>query len=170
MADNYLETKMEEHRQRASAPAPKKVFHESLDNLVLKNRSYRAFRQDAPVTKEDFLKMISLCTKISSARNRQGLRYRFVTGVQAQRLTPVLFFGGYSAGETGPHEGKNPPAYIIIYSHLPHERQSGWVDVGIAAQTILLKATEMGFGGVMMMAFVPEKITAALDGETLLED
>lgn len=165
MADNYLENKMEAHRAMASSTTKKKIVNESLDNLVLKNRSYRAFKQDSPVSYEDFRKMVALCTKIPSARNRQGLRFRFVSGEEAQRLTPVMFFGGYAANETGPHDGKNPPAYIIIYSIHPEGRQSGWVDVGIAAQTILLKATEMGYGGVMMMAFVPEKVARALDGE-----
>lgn len=164
MADNYLETKMEQHKAMASAPVSRKtVFHESLDNLVLKNRSHRAFRQDVPVSFEDFKKMISLCTRIPSARNRQNLRFRFVSGDEAEKLTPVLFFGGYAIGETGPHEGKAPAAYIVVYSLYPEGQHSGWVDVGIAAQTIALKAVEMGFNALMMQAFVPEKVTAALD-------
>ena len=59
-----------------------------------------------------------------------------------------------------PFPGTEPEAFIIICSTVEPDK---WVhmDVGIAAQSMLLKATEMGLGGICIGAFNPTAMTEA---------
>ena len=57
----------------------------------------------------------------------------------------------------GPEEGERPSAYIIVLCDKTIS-QSKPIDVGIAAQTILLGATEKGLGGCMFGSIRREKL------------
>jgi nitroreductase len=64
----------------------------------------------------------------------------------------------------GPEEGERPSAYIIILGdkRLKPTFGYGHVDHGIAAQTILLGATELGLGGVIIGSFRKDELTQKL--------
>ena len=59
-----------------------------------------------------------------------------------------------------PFQGEEPPAYIVIChdQHISQETAFSMVDVGAAAQSIALAATEMGMNVCMIGAFSPEKV------------
>ncbi|MFH1347926.1 MAG: nitroreductase family protein, partial [Candidatus Margulisiibacteriota bacterium] len=61
-------------------------------------------------------------------------------------IFPSLSWAGYIEGWEGPAEGEKPSAYIIILGDKEIKKNFG-VDHGIAAQSILLGATEKGLGG-----------------------
>jgi nitroreductase len=61
----------------------------------------------------------------------------------------------------GPKEGERPSAYVIILGdkRLKPTFGYGHVDHGIAAQTILLGATELGLGGVIIGSIRKNELT-----------
>ena len=169
MADNYLEKKMEEHKalpDRKSFKAAKKSRAEGslpLDSLLLRNRSCRGYDSNYIVSKEELLKIVEVNTKIASARNQQVLRFRLVYGTEAKEVTKAIKLGGALPELNLPLPGTEPNAYIIICTEEPKGK---WVDIdlGISAQSMLLKAVDLGLNGICIAAFNKEKICALVNG------
>ena len=174
MADNYLEKKMEEHRalpDRKSFKAAKKSRAEGslpLDSLLLRNRSCRGYDSNYIVSKEELLKIVEVNTKIASARNQQVLRFRLVYGTEAKEVTKAIKLGGALPELNLPLPGTEPNAYIIICTQEPKGK---WVDIdlGISAQSMLLKAVDLGLNGICIAAFNKEKISALVNGGRQME-
>ena len=72
-----------------------------------------------------------------------------MTGVQTCAL-PI--WAGYLADWDGPEVGERPTGYIVVCC-AGKVAPLTWVDAGIAAQTILLGASEAGFGGCIVRNF-----------------
>lgn len=174
MADNYLEKKMEEHKalpDRKSFKAAKKSRAEGslpLDSLLLRNRSCRGYDSNYIVSKEELLKIVEVNTKIASARNQQVLRFRLVYGTEAKEVTKAIKLGGALPKLNLPLPGTEPNAYIIICTQEPKGK---WVDIdlGISAQSMLLKAVDLGLNGICIAAFNKEKICALVNGGRQME-
>lgn len=174
MADNYLEKKMEEHKalpDRKSFKAAKKSRKEGslpLDSLLLRNRSCRGYDSNYIVSKEELLKIVEVNTKIASARNQQVLRFRLVYGTEAKEVTKAIKLGGALPELNLPLPGTEPNAYIIICTQEPKGK---WVDIdlGISAQSMLLKAVDLGLNGICIAAFNKEKICALVNGGRQME-
>lgn len=174
MADNYLEKKMEEHKalpDRKSFKAAKKSRAEGalpLDSLLLRNRSCRGYDSTYIVSKEELLKIVEVNTKIASARNQQVLRFRLVYGTEAKEVTKAIKLGGALPELNLPLPGTEPNAYIIICTQEPKGK---WVDIdlGISAQSMLLKAVDLGLNGICIAAFNKEKIGALVNSGRQME-
>ena len=174
MADNYLEKKMEEHKalpDRKSFKATKKSRAEGalpLDSLLLRNRSCRGYDSNYIVSKEELLKIVEVNTKIASARNQQVLRFRLIYGTEAKEVTKAIKLGGALPELNLPLPGTEPNAYIIICTQEPKGK---WVDIdlGISAQSMLLKAVDLGLNGICIAAFNKEKICALVNGSRQME-
>ena len=158
MADNYLEKKMEEYRSRSAAS--KRPSAVSLNRLLLLNRSHRGYDQRRVVTTEELRRIISVNTRIPSARNQQCLRFRMVTSEEAHLVLPHIKLGGALPELHLPIEGAEPQAFIIVCSTVEENK---WVDIdlGISVQSMLLKSTEMGLNGICIGAFNAQAITEA---------
>ena len=65
------------------------------------------------------------------------------------QIFPLLAWAKYIPEWLGPEEGERPSAYILILGDT-EIRKSFKLDPGIAAQSILLGATEKGLGGCML--------------------
>lgn len=157
MADNYLENKFEEYR---SKPAAKKKAV-SLGTLIRKNRSYRGYDPSCVVTQAQLRRISEVCTKVPSGRNQQALRFKLLTrDTGSEKMQGLYKLGGALPELHLPFPGTEPEAFIIICSVREPDR---WVnmDIGIAAQSMLLKATEMGLGGICIGAFNPAAVTEA---------
>ena len=174
MADNYLEKKMEEHKalpDRKSFKAAKKSRAEGalpFDSLLIRNRSCRGYDSNYIVSKEELLKIVEVNTKIASARNQQVLRFRLVYGTEAKEVTKAIKLGGALPELNLPLPGTEPNAYIIICTQEPKGK---WVDIdlGISAQSMLLKAVDLGLNGICIAAFNKEKICALVNGGRQME-
>ncbi len=157
MADNYLEKRQQELAERR----PKVVHpHPSLDSLLKRNRSYRGYDASRVVTSEDLLRLLEVVPWVGSGMNAQPLRFRLVCGTDAAAVHPLVRLGAALPQEHLPHPGEEPSAYIVVCS-----AASGRVvdiDLGIAAQSILLKAVEMGLGGIFILNFRAAELQAAL--------
>ncbi len=158
MADNYLEKKMEEYRSRSVAS--KSASAVPLNRLLLLNRSYRGYDQRRMVSEEELRRIVSVNTRLGSARNQQCLRFRMVTADEAHKVLPHIKLGGALPELHLPIEGTEPQAFIIVCSTIEENK---WVDIdlGISVQSMMLKATEMGLNGICIGAFNAQAITEA---------
>ena len=158
MADNYLEKKYEELQEKR--PVIKRN-HPSLDTLLHRNRSYRGYDPSRVVTREELMTMVEATTLVPSGRNQQALRYRLVTEEDSGKVLPLIRLGGALPELHLPFPGTEPRAFLVICSTVP-ENPLIDIDLGIAAQSLLLKAVEMGLNGIMIRAFDAVKLQEAL--------
>lgn len=160
MADNYLEK-----RQAELSSSTKKVIkkvNQSLDNLLIKNRSTRGYLKEHVVRMDELQKIISVNTRIPSARNQQVLRFRpVVKGEESSKVLSCIKMGAALPDLHLPFEGTEPEAFIVVCSCVP-ETKFVDIDLGISLQSMLLKAVEMGLNGLAICAFNKEKLTEYL--------
>lgn len=158
MADNYLEKRVEELRRQ-----PVKVVRHnaSLETLLKRNRSYRGYDRIREVTREELKEMLKTVTWAGSGMNAQPLRFRLVTGEESAQVHPLVRLGAALPEEHLPHPGEEPSAYIVICAE-GEENRIVDMDLGIASQSILLRAVEMGLGGIFILNFQAESLQQAL--------
>lgn len=121
-----------------------------IKDLILKNRSYRRFYQSERIPNSQLREWVDMARNSASARNSQSLKYFLSTDEPLNaRIFEELSWAGYLNTWKGPEEGERPSAYIVI---LNDTLISGnyFCDDGIAMQSILLGATEAGFGGCII--------------------
>ena len=128
-----------------------------LKEMVLKNRSYRRFYQDVEIPTSDLREFVDLARLSPSPRNRQALKFIIENRPEHNAyIFEQLAWAAALPNWSGPDEGERPSAYIIILGDNsldpPVTNAFHEAAYGIAAQTILLAATEKGFGGCMIAA------------------
>ena len=130
-----------------------------LKDLVVRNRSTRKYYQDVAVSRETLLELVELARLSPSGGNRQLLKYY----ISCEPEINAVIYDQIGLGGNPP-EGERPSAYIIIlndtklgtYGHME-------VDHGIAAQSILLGATEQELGGCMVGMVNRKELRKALN-------
>lgn len=122
----------------------------SITELVTKNRSYRRFDQSVRIEKDELVSLVDLARHSASGTNRQPLKYLLFNRVEdCARVFPYTRWAGYLKDWDGPEEGERPSAYILILGD-KSIADNYFVDHGIAAQSMLLGATEKAYGGCMI--------------------
>ena len=124
--------------------------------LVRKNRSYRGYNENRPVTREELRKLVECARLCPSSVNAQPLKYRLVwQKEEVARLQEKTNWAKALTNITLPHPGMCPTAFIVICQDtgIDASLQRFQKDVGIVAQTMLLAAVEMGLGGCMIGNF-----------------
>ena len=140
-----------------------------LEEIVRKNRSYRRFYQDVAIKLETLRELVDLARLSASALNMQPLKYVLSCEPKKNALIfPNLGWAAYLKDWPGPEEGERPSAYIIMLGDTELSRSFG-CDHGIAAQSILLGATEKGLGGCMIATMKRQELTKALGIEPRYE-
>lgn len=125
----------------------------SLRKLVEKCRSYRRFEENQRIGEKHLQELVDLVRFTASTANSQALKYRIVfTEEECARLFPCIAWAGALPDWDGPEEGERPSGYILICCDQSLGKNKLWDD-GITAQTIMLGAVEMGFGGCMIGSF-----------------
>ena len=121
-----------------------------ISELVRRTRSCRRFYEEHPISKETLRDLVDLARLGASGGNKQPLKY-LLSSERAMNdvIFPKLGWAGYLKGWLGPEPGERPSAYIIILGDKTI-RKSIRVDQGIAAQNILLGATDQGLAGCMI--------------------
>ena len=149
MADNYLGRKMEEYEaQKCASVRTRRV---SLMSLLQKNRSVRGYDRSFKVREDQLHALIEAVRLAPTAMNQQALRYRLVTAEEADKVLPHIRMGAALRELNLPLEGTEPQAFVVICS--TKEGRFVDMDLGIATQTILLRAVEMGLNGICIAAF-----------------
>ena len=121
-----------------------------LKDLIRKTRSYRRFVEAHDISRETLRELVELARLSASGANRQPLKFILAAeeALNAE-IFATLGWAGYLADWDGPQPGERPAAYIIILGDTEISATFG-VDHGIAAQSIMLGATERGLGGCIL--------------------
>lgn len=134
-------------------------------DLVIDSRSYRSFDETKKIGREDLLDLVDTARLCPSAVNRQPLKYRPVyEHDEVEAVLAKTHWGGLLPDVKLPPDGHHPAAFLVLCCDktVTENPASMQVDVGIAAQTILLQATELGMGGCMIGAFDREGVAVEL--------
>ncbi|HOX95638.1 MAG TPA: nitroreductase family protein, partial [Syntrophales bacterium] len=86
-----------------------------IKDLVMRNRSYRRFYEDVPISLETLRELVDLARLSASAANMQPLKY--VLSCDRMRNAMIfehLAWAGYLKEWPGPAEGERPSAYIVM--------------------------------------------------------
>lgn len=134
-----------------------------LRELVIKNRSYRRFHEDAAVEPQILRELVDLARLSASAANLQPLKY--MLSWERERNAKIfkhLSWAGYLKDWPGPAQGERPAAYIIVLGDKNISGSFG-CDHGIACQSILLGAVDRGLGGCIVGSINREELRASLE-------
>ena len=133
-----------------------------LRDLIVKNRSYRRFHQEAAIGRETLMELVDLARLSASAANLQPLKY--ILSCEDGKNSVIfshLAWAAYLEDWAGPAEGERPSAYIIILGDTEISPSVNW-DHGIAAQSILIGAVEKGLGGCIIASIQRDQLREAL--------
>ena len=134
----------------------------NLKDLIFETRSYRRFDESQRIGSKTIESLIDLARLSSSGANRQPLKYLIYNTPEAcERVFPSIAWAGYLEEWPGPEKGERPSGYIIILGDKSITEVFG-VDHGIAAQSIMLGATEAGLGGCMIASIKREELRGEL--------
>ena len=160
MADNYLEKRYEE-TLGCNKPKVKRIGH-TVDQLLLSSRSCRGYNKNYVVSRAELERIVSVCSRIPSGCNQQVLRYFLVNkDTGADRVLPLVRMGAALPELHLPFPGTEPEAFIICCTTAPESKLVD-IDLGIALQSMALKAVEMGLNTLMIGAFNRERLQEAL--------
>jgi len=121
----------------------------SFEEIILKNRSYRRFYEDYEITMDVLRKLVGYARVSASSGNIQALKFCLSADrIKNDIIFRHLLWAFYLKDWDGPEKGERPSAYIVILGDTDIHATID-IDVGIAAQSILLGATSMGLGGCM---------------------
>ena len=140
-------------------PAKRRVA--TLRRLLQHNRSYRGYDASFKVREDQLHRIIEVVTLCPSARNQQVLRFRPVMGDEAASMLKYIRLGGALPELHLPFAGSEPNAFIVICSSVDESKYVD-IDLGIAAQSMLLQAVEIGLGGICIGAFDHEPLKELL--------
>ncbi|HDR90756.1 MAG TPA: nitroreductase family protein [candidate division Zixibacteria bacterium] len=132
-----------------------------LKDLIRKCRSVRRFHGDKEITRDALMELVDIARLSPSAANLQPLK--FIISADPERNEMIfkhLRWAGYLKDWQGPSQEERPVGYIIILGDKEISENVKW-DHSIAAMSIVLGATEKGFGAC---------IFASVDKEALRED
>lgn len=153
MADNYLEKRYEEVFGGRGGVAKVTPHKPSLDTLLLKNRSFRGYDISYEVHPLQLRAIVAVNSKVASSVNMQSLRFKLVTkGDQARIVLSHIRMGRALPELHLPFPGTEPESFIIVCTTVP-ENPSVDIDLGISLQSMLLKAVELGLGGLIIRNF-----------------
>lgn len=134
----------------------------NIKELITRTRSYRRFDENHEISDEQLREMVDAARLSASARNSQPLKY-FLSADKSlnDKIFPNLAWAGYLKDWSGPAKGERPAAYIIQL-HDTTLTTNYFCDDGIAAQSILLTATDMGIGGCIIASVKKEALAKIL--------
>jgi len=135
----------------------------NIDDILKERRTIRKFRQDR-ISEELLKKYIDLARLAPSAANLQPIKYAIVhTKEMTDKLFDLTKWAGYLAPQYNPKDDERPTAYIVILTD-DNIRKSGCdMDVGAAAQSIILSAYNDGIGTCWIASVDREKTAELLN-------
>ena len=132
-------------------------------DLVRKSRTYRRFDEKHAISPETLRSLIECARLTPSGGNMQTLRFFGTCSPEwNQKVYATLSWAGYLPEWGGPTAGERPSAYVVICNDSTLKKVTPEIDVGIAAQTIVLAATSGGLGGCMFGSVKREKLREIL--------
>jgi nitroreductase len=135
----------------------------NLKELILKTRTYRRFDESYRIDSKLLESLIDLARLSASGANKQPLKYLLYNSTEdCNKVFSFIGWAGYLPEWNGPEKGERPTAYIIILGDKSITEVFG-IDHGIAAQSIMLGATEAGLGGCIIATIKREELRSELN-------
>jgi len=132
----------------------------NLKELVIHNRSFRSSAQVPRPSRMVLEELVATARLAASGGNLQPLRYWLVhTPGECATVFPLTRWAGLLK-DWNPAPSEGPTAYILVLA--AKGGATPQVDAGIAMQTLLLAATELGLGGCMLGAIDRPAIKSTL--------
>lgn len=132
--------------------------------LTAESRSYRSFDESRKLGREDLVDLVETARLCPSAVNLQPLRYRLVyEHDEVEEVLALTHWAGLLKDVKLPPEGHHPTAFIAVCCDTTvRQPERADFDAGIASQTIMLQACELGLGGCMIGAFDRDELSKTL--------
>ena len=135
-----------------------------IKDLMIKERSYRSFDESVKIDRDTLVSFVDNARLTPSSVNLQPLKYKVCyTKEDCDIILSLTKWAALLKDYDIPPKGHAPTAYVVVCTDKNVSDKSIFdKDVGIAAQTIMLSAVEVGFGGCMIGNFSPSKVSEAL--------
>lgn len=136
-----------------------------LKDLVAKNRSYRSYDQGVEISRQQLEDIVDAARLTPFSQNFQAFKYYLSCDKETNALIqPLTGWARWLQPMQLPPEGHCPTAFVVICydQNIGPGAKRFEKDIGTVAQTMLLRAVEMGLGGIMIGNFSPEKVSQAL--------
>lgn len=134
----------------------------NLKELIFKTRSCRRFDESYKIDTKTIESLIDLARLSASGANKQPLKYLYYnTPEDCSKIFPYIAWAGYLTDWPGPDKGERPSAYIIVLGDKSISDVFG-IDHGIAAQSIMLGATNAGLGGCIIGSIKRDELSDEL--------
>ncbi len=131
--------------------------------LIKSRRTIRKFSQE-PISPDKLLSYVDCARVAPSAANLQPLKYIVVESREmTEKMFPLVKFAGYLAPHYNPKEGEHPVAYIVICGDKTIKEAGYDIDVGAAAENIIISALSDGIGTCWMAAIDRDAIHKLLE-------
>jgi len=134
-------------------------------DIVIANRSYRGYDESYIFTENKLKEYVDITRFTPSSVNMQPLKYLIAYEKEMVDTIQKMTKWARALPELNlPYEGKRPTGFIIICQDINISANTNrfMKDVGIVAQTILLKAAEDDLGGCMIGNFNPDEVKETL--------
>ncbi len=132
-------------------------------DLVAQARTCRRFKEAEPMSMADLEALVDMARLTASGGNLQPLRYVLsVDPTTNGTIFQTLAWAAYLKDWPGPTEGERPTGYVVLLLDTSVTEKLD-CDHGIAAQTMLLGATDMGFAGCILASISRGTLVKALD-------
>ena len=136
-----------------------------IKELLKETRSYRRYDESKPIDRRTLEQICEAVRFCPCAANLQRLRLVLLTEEkECAEVFETLSFAAYLRPWVRPEEGERPVAYAVIMTEKEPDVNLS-IDIGIAAEAMLLTAREMGIGGCMFRSFNAENLTRILGKE-----
>ncbi|MBE6547139.1 MAG: nitroreductase family protein [Ruminococcaceae bacterium] len=135
-----------------------------LKDLLTESRSIRSFKAGEAISADTLTELVALTRLCPAAMNLQVLKYRLVYKKDECAALLKETRWASSLSQKLPPEGREPSGYIVLChdTTIAPQKPIFSIDVGIAAQTIMLGAREKGFGGCIIGSASEERLSALL--------
>lgn len=132
-------------------------------------RSYRRFDEGARIGLKTLKSWVDAARLVASSGNAQPLRFALVADEAAcEQVFACCAWAKALPDWPGPAAGERPTGYIVICRDLERtlaDTFTAW-DEGIVAQTIMLQATEAGYGGCIVGSFKKRSLAEVIGIDT----
>lgn len=131
---------------------PKKEVTHFIRDTVRESRSQRSFVPDRKIPHDVLMTLCDTARICPAAMNLQVLKYKVVEDKEMVAALVGATRWATALDKKLPPEGHGPSAFIVIChdTSIAERKPIFTIDVGIAAQTIMLSACEMGYGGCII--------------------
>lgn len=126
--------------------------------LLKKTRSYRRYDEHKRINYEALCSLVEAVRLSPSAGNLQRIRVAVVNDKnKCEEVFETLSFAAYLSDWKGPSKGERPVAYLVLMTDRDPDANL-LIDVGIAAQSVLLTASSLGLGGCFFRSFDSKRL------------